>query len=168
MKQSEIQAIINQNPMTIFGSNARYVGNFIVVGFVKESAWNNRHGALQTYAQTREVFFHQSTGETTISERIELKALRLVSGVFSDSVESFTAHKKDNLERTLKAKEVRESHIETMNELTSLLRVALKANGIDNKASNYGFSTTFKIEVDCDNAEALLALLNSMTPAEVK
>ena len=166
MKQSEIQAIITALPDAVFNSNVRYNGMFIITGFVKESS--HRYGAQSWYALTQQVYFDEKTQTTSISTSVQKKALRIVTGVFSNSVADYKAHKIEMMNYAINAKMIREKNINAMNELKPQLAQALKALNIENKARNYGDEQKFTIEVDLNNAEALLALLNTIAAEQVK
>jgi hypothetical protein len=167
MKQSEIQEVINAEPTAVFSSPARYNGMFIITGFVKETPWNKTYAKPTTYALTQQVYFDDKTQTTTISSSVHKKSLRIIGGVFSESLESFTAHKIDMAHRHANAVFQRTQKIDTMNQIKPQLVSALKALKLDNKARNYADETTFKIELDGDSAEALLALLNTIALAQV-
>jgi hypothetical protein len=167
MKQSEIQEVINAEPTAVFNSNAKYNGDFIITGFVKESV--SRYAKPTTFALTQQVYFDEKTQTTTISSSVRKKSLRIIGGVFSESLDSYNAHKVAWFERSAKAKIVRAQNIDAMNEIKPQLARALKALNIDNKDGNYSSSAAnFKIELDVDNADALLALLNTIALAQVK
>lgn len=166
MKQSEIQAIITATPDAVFNSNVRYNGMFIITGFLKEAS--HRYGAQSWYALTQQVYFDENTQTTSISTYVQKKALRIVTGVFSNSVADYNAHKIEMMNRAINAKMIREQNINAMNELKPQLVRALNALNIENKARNYGDEQKFTIEVDLDNAEALLALLNTIAAEQVK
>ena len=165
MKQSEIQEVINAEPTAVFNSNAKYNGDFIITGFVKESV--SRYAKPTTFALTQQVYFDEKTQTTTISSSVRKKSLRIIGGVFSESLESFTAHKIDMAHRHANAVMQRTQKIDTLNQIKPQLVSALKALKLDNKARNYADETTFKIELDGDSAEALLALLNTIALAQV-
>jgi hypothetical protein len=165
MKQSEIQEIINEAPTTIFNSNARYNGDFIVVGFVKES--RSKYKTPMVYAQTKQVYFNEETKTTTISNNVQNKSLRIVSGVFSESIENYTTHKVVMAERSKNFKIAQEQNIDAMNQIKPELARLLKTLNIENKEYNFSTSaTTFKIELDVNNANQLLTLLNTITFAK--
>jgi hypothetical protein len=166
MKQSEIQTIITTTPDAVFNSNVKYNGMFIITGFVKEA--RTRHGAESWYALTQQVYFNEKTQTTSISTSVQKKALRIVTGVFSNSVADYNAYKIERLNATAKAKILRAQNIDAMNEIKPQLVRVLKALNIDNNARNYSDEQKFTIEVNLDNAEALLALLNTIAAEQVK
>jgi hypothetical protein len=166
MKQSEIQEVINAEPTAVFNSNAKYNGYFIITGFVKEA--RQRYATPTVYALTQQVYFDEKTQTTSISSSVHKKSLRIISGVFSESLDSYNAFKVMMFERSTKAKIVRAQNIDAMNEIKPQLARALKALNIDNTARNYADEMTIKIELDVDNADALLALLNTIAAAQVK
>jgi len=168
MKQSEIQEVINTTPDAVFNSNVRGEGVFIITGFVKETAWNNKYGKPTTYALTQSVYFCEKTQTSSISTYVHKKALRIVTGVFSESLDSYNTHKIERFNASKKAQHHRAQNIDAMNEIKPQLARALKAVNIDNDAYNYGDTPKFIIQLDVDNAEALLALLNTIAAAQVK
>jgi hypothetical protein len=167
MKQSEIQEVINAEPTTVFTTSGKYNRYFIVTGFTKETPWNNKYGNPTTFALAKSVYFDVKTNTTSISNIVEKKALRMVGGVFSESLESFTTHKIDMEQRHANAVIQRTQKIDTLNQIKPQLASAMKALNIENKARNYADETTFKIELDGDSAEALLALLNTIALEQV-
>lgn len=166
MKQSEIQEVIDANPTAVFSSPAKYTGFFIISGFVKES--RERYAKPTTFALTQQVYFDQKTQTTSISTSVRKMSLRSVGGVFINSVDAYNAYKVQRFNQTASAKIVHAQKIDIMNEIKPQLASALKALDIDNKARNYSDEITFKIELDIDNADALLALLNTLAAAQVK
>lgn len=166
MKQSEIETIITTTPDAVFYSTAKYNGDFIITGFVKVLPRSNKYGNPVVMAETKRVFFNTEEGTTRISERTETMPLRLVSGSVYDSVADYTASKVASATATQAARKHREQQAELMTDLMPELRDALKQAGVDNKAFNFGTTnTTFKIEVDVDNAEQLLQILRTFHTA---
>jgi hypothetical protein len=166
MKQSEIQEVINAEPTAVFSSPAKYNGMFIITGFVKESV--SRYAKPTTFALTQQVYFDDKTQTTSISSSVHKKSLRIIGGVFSESLDSYNAHKIEMHNRSIKAKHQRAQNIDAMNEIKPQIASALKALNIHNKARNYSDEQKFTIELDVDNADALLALLNTIALAQVK
>lgn len=157
MKQSEIQEIINTTPDAVFYSSAKYNGHFIITGFTQKSS--SKYSKPTTCAVIQQVYFNASKGATTLATESTMP-LRMVTDIFCDSVAEYTASKIESAKRTAAARQRREQEAELMTDLMPELREALKQAGVDNKAFNYGLgNTTFKIEVDVDNAEQLLKVL---------
>lgn len=157
MKQSEIQKIINIAPDTVFSSNVRYSGCFIITGFMQKSA--DKYAKPTICAVIHELHFNAETGTTKIGSAGTMP-LRMVTGIFCDSVADYTASKIESAKRTEAARQRTQEQLQLMTDLMPELREALKQVGVNNKAFNYnGTSTTFKIEVDVDNAEQLLKVL---------
>lgn len=168
MKQSEIQEVINSLPDAVFVSNARYNGDFIVKGFVMEPPAKNKSGKPIAYALTQQIFFDEKTQTTSISTFVHKKPLRIISHVFSISINEYNQNKIQMLNHKIKVKMVREQNIDAMNEIKPQLSCALKALNIENNARIWESDTTFKIELNVENAEALLALLNTIAAEQVK
>jgi len=167
MKQSEIQEVINTNPTAVFSLNQRYTCHYIITGFVKETHWNNRGSKPMTYALAQQIIFDADTQTIMTCKLVENIALRSVAGVFSNSVDSYKAHKIDMAQRSANARIVKEQNENAMNDIKPELDRLLKALNIENKERNYSTATTFKIEVDVKSAIALLALLNTFVPEPV-
>jgi hypothetical protein len=165
MKQSEIQEVINAEPTAVFSSPTKYSGFFIITGFVKETV--SRYAKPTTFALTQQVYFDEKTQTTSISKFPRKMALGSVGGVFINSVDAYNAHKIDMAHRHANAVIQRTQKIDTLNQIKPQLVSALKALNLENKARNYADETTFKIELDGDSAEALLALLNTIALAQV-
>lgn len=166
MKKSEIETIINATPDAVFNSNVKYSGMFIITGFVQEA--RSRYGDPTWYALAQQVYFNEKTQTTSISTSVQKKALRTVTGVFSNSVDAYNTYKVEAFERSKKAQHLRAQNIDAMNEIKPQLVRILKALNIDNNARNYSDEQKFTIEVNLDNAEALLALLNTIAAEQVK
>jgi hypothetical protein len=166
MKQSEIQEIITATPDAVFYSTAKYNGDFIITGFVKGLPRTNKYGNPVVMAEIKRVFINSTEGTTHISETTQTMPLRLVSGSLYDSVADYTASKVLSYQRAIAARKHKEQQAELMTDLMPELRDALKQAGVDNKAFNFGTTnTTFKIEVDVDNAEQLLQILRTFHTA---
>lgn len=166
MKQSEIEAIINTTPDAVFYSSAKYTGDFIITGVVKVLPRSNKYGNPVVMAETKQVFFNTADQITRISERTETKPLRMIAGVNRRSVAEYTTAKIQSAQRIQEARKRREEQTELMIDLIPELNAALKQAGVDNKAFNFGTTnTTFKIEVDVDNAEQLLQILRTFHTA---
>lgn len=163
MKQSEIQEIITATPDAVFSSNVKYTGCFIIKGFTKHA--RSKYATPTVYAVTQELYFNAATGTTRLGSE-ERTPLRHVTGIFCDSVADYTASKIESAKRTAAARQRTQEQAELMTDLMPELREALKQAGVDNKAFNYGLgNTTFKIEVDVDNAEQLLQILRTFHTA---
>ena len=166
MKQSEIEAIINTTSDAVFYSSAKYTGDFIITGVVKVLPRSNKYGNPVVMAETKQVFFNTADQITRISERTETKPLRMIAGVNRRSVAEYTTAKIQSAQRIQEARKRREEQTELMIDLIPELNAALKQAGVDNKAFNFGTTnTTFKIEVDVDNAEQLLQILRTFHTA---
>jgi MFS superfamily sulfate permease-like transporter len=166
MKQSEIQEIISSTPDAVFNSNKKYNGYFIITGFVKEPT--STHGTkTMVYALTKQLYFNTAEGITRISDFTETKPLRTITGVFSNSIDSYNAHNIEMSHRIANAKIVKEQNENAMNDLKPKLQHLLKDLNIENKERNFGTTTTFKIELDVDNATALLSLLFTIAMEQV-
>ncbi len=165
MKQSEIQEIINITPDAVFNSNKKYNGDFIITGFVKEA--KSKYATPTVYALTKQVYFNTAEGITRISDFTETKPLRIITGVFSNSLDSYHAHKIEMSHRIANAKIVKEQNENAMNDIKPKLQHLLKDLNIQNKERNFGTTTTFKIELDVDNATALLSLLFTIAMEQV-
>jgi len=167
MKQSEIQEVINTNPTAVFSIDQRFTCHYIITGFVKETQWKNRGSKPVTYALAQQIIFDADTQTIITCKLVEKKALRSVAGVFTNSVDSYKAHKIDMAQRSANAVIVKEQNENAMNDMKPELNRLLKALNIENKERNYSTATTFKIEVDVNSATALLALLNTFVPEPV-
>ena len=167
MKQSEIQEVISTEPTAVFSIDGKYDSHYIITGFVKEAKYNNKYGKPMTYAVTQQVHFDNKTNTTRISTYVQKKALRVVNGVFSKSIDSYNAHKIEMAQRIANALIVKQQNQNAMNEIKPELASLLKELNIENKERNYSSSaTTFKIELDVDNANQLITLLNTITFAK--
>lgn len=163
MKQSEIQEIITATPDAVFYSTAKYNGYFIITGFTKKA--RNKYATPTVYAVTQELYFNAETGTTRLGTERTM-SLRIITGLINESVADFTVDNIESAKRTQAARKHREQQAELMTDLMPELRDALKQAGVDNKAFNFGTTnTTFKIEVDVDNAEQLLQILRTFHTA---
>ena len=167
MKQSEIQEVINTNPTAVFSIDQRYTCHYIITGFVKEKNWSSYSSKPMTYALAQQIYFDADTQTIITCKLVEKKALRSVAGVFTNSVDSYKAHKIEMAQRSANALIVKEQNENAMNDMKPELDRLLKALNIENKERNYSTATTFKIEVDVKSATALLALLNTFVPEPV-
>jgi len=166
MKKSEIEAIITTSPTAVFRSHAKYQGAFIVVGFVKEA--RSKYASPTWYAETKSVHFDEKTNTSRVGNYVSKKSLAVVGYKANESLDAFNAQMTQSTASVQASKAKKAATVEVMNEIKPQIARALQALNIDNKARNYGDETTFKIELDVDNADALLALLNTIAAAQVQ
>jgi len=159
MKKSEIETIITATPEAIFKEDVKSAWrNFIIVGF--EQVKKNHYTAPVTVALVKDVWCAAPTMELHISDKVRKQPLRTIIATNSSSPQAFQSLKIAQAERKKNAEKRYKQQQELMNDIKPELNAALKACGVDNKAWNFS-DTTFKIEVDLDNAEQLLKILQS-------
>lgn len=158
MKKSEIETIITATPEAIFKEDVKSAWrNFIIVGF--EQVKKNHYTAPTTVALVKDVWCSSSM-ELKISDKVRKQPLRTIIDTAHSTPEAFRAAKIAQAERKKNAEKRYKQQQELMDNIKPELNAALKACGVDNKARNFS-DTTFKIEVDLDNAEQLLKILQS-------
>lgn len=167
MKKSEIETIITATPEAIFTENVKSAyRNFIIVGF--EQVKKNYYTAPITVALVKDVSFNSNTHEVTISDKVRKQQLRNIIDTPHNSVNAFKWASIGKLQRKENAQKLRKQQQELMNDIKPELKKALQACGVDNLQHNFGtMDTTFKIEVNLDNAEQLLKVLQAFAAQEV-
>lgn len=167
MKKSEIETIITATPEAIFTENVKHAyRNFIIVGF--EQVKKSPYTSAVTVALVKDVWCSASTMELHISDNVRKQPLRNIIATNSSSPQAFKSLQIAKAERKAAASEKRKQQQELMNDIKPELKEALKACGVDNLQHNFGtMDTTFKIEVNLDNAEQLLKVLQAFAAQQV-
>ena len=167
MKQSEIQAIINEYPDAVFTLNTKYSShiNFIIIGFTKQTKNNRGYGATTTYAITKSVGADVVHGVARVSEHEGAESLRNIVATQHLTTETFAIAKKVANARKNEAAVALKNAQERMDELKPYMRKAFDDLGIKNSAYNFGTTTTYKVELDQENAMLLLATMNFLIDA---
>lgn len=168
MKKSEIETIITATPEAIFTENVKSAyRNFIIVGF--EQVKKNAHTAPTTVALVKDVWCSSSSSfAICFSDKVRKQPLRNIIATNSSSPQAFKALQIAKAERKAAASEKRKQQQQLMNDMKPELKQALKACGVDNLQHNFGtMDTTFKIEVNLDNAEQLLKVLQAFAAQQV-
>lgn len=167
MKKSEIETIITTTPEAIFTENVKSAyRKFIIVGF--EQVKRSYATSAATFALVKDVYCSTAQHELCISEKVRRQPLRNIIDTAYSSPEAFRTAEIAKAERKAAASEKRKQQQELMNDIKPELKEALKACGVDNLQHNFGtMDTTFKIEVDMDNAEQLLKVLQAFAAQQV-